>query len=167
VLTPIGEDRLALSDLVNRYAYLVDAARFDEVSKLYVPDGVLVTPVPPRELCPVSEIRGHDAIVEELRRLEPFAMTFHGLLGQVITAIDDDHAHGRVNCVAHHVAAAGRNVEDLVWHLRYDDRYVRAEGDWLLERRAITIELIESRPVKRANDRSATGRIRSTGAATA
>jgi hypothetical protein len=36
-----------------------------------------------------------------------------------------------------------------VWHLRYDDEYVRTGQQWLFSRRALTINAIETRRVRR------------------
>ena len=55
--------------------------------------------------------------------------------------------NGRIACVAHHVIAPDR---DLVWHLRYADDYAQVDGSWLLARRELTIDLIETRPLKRS-----------------
>lgn len=152
------DDRADLHDLINRYALLVDLADYVGVTELFTPDGCLVAPAPPENLCPVRRILGRDDLEEELRRLEYFGMTFHALAGHVLEATGAERARGRVNCVAHHVLTAGKNTEDLVWHLRYDDVYVRTPERWLIEQRAITIELVETRPVRRANDRATVAR---------
>jgi hypothetical protein len=37
----------------------------------------------------------------------------------------------------------------VVWHLRYDDEYRRTDAGWRIARRALTINAIEARPVRR------------------
>ncbi len=154
------ETRLELLDLVHKYAYLVDAASFKEVAALFTERGVLVAPDPPEALSPVRSHTGPDEIGAELSQLSMFSITSHGVLGQVITAFNgSDRAASVVKCVAHHVrideSSDRPRVNDLVWHLRYGDEYLRgAEGRWRFERRSITIDLIELRPIKRANSRS-------------
>ena len=37
---------------------------------------------------------------------------------------------------------------DVVWHLRYDDEYQLTDADWRICRRALTINAIETRPVR-------------------
>lgn len=159
------DDRVLLLDLVGRYGHLVDVADYRGVSDLFEVDGVLVAPLPPDDLLPTRSIEGRAAIVEELRRLEHFGLTYHGLGGAVFDPVAPGVARGRVNCSAHHVVTAGRDAEDLVWHLRYDDLYaLDTTGGWRFRRRAITIELIDTRPMKRANDRES--RLRRDGSAT-
>ena len=38
---------------------------------------------------------------------------------------------------------------DVVWHLRYDDDYELTDAVWRISRRALTINAIETRPVRR------------------
>ena len=37
----------------------------------------------------------------------------------------------------------------MVWHLRYDDEYELTDAGWRISRRALTINAIETRPVRR------------------
>ncbi|WP_343993648.1 nuclear transport factor 2 family protein, partial [Nocardioides dubius] len=83
-MTLSGDDRLALHDLVARYAALVDARDFTAVGELFTPDAVLRTPAPPSELAPVNRLSGRTSIITELQRLEGFKATFHGILGVVL-----------------------------------------------------------------------------------
>jgi hypothetical protein len=43
-------------------------------------------------------------------------------------------------------------VTDLVWHLRYDDEYLRTPSGWRIHGRALTINAIETRPVRHLRD---------------
>lgn len=38
---------------------------------------------------------------------------------------------------------------DVVWHLRYDDDYRLTDEGWRISRRALTINAIETRPMRR------------------
>ena len=44
-------------------------------------------------------------------------------------------------------------ASDLVWHLRYDDEYLRTPAGWRIHGRALTINAIETRPVRRLRGR--------------
>ena len=134
--------RADLSDLVHRYAARVDDRDFSGAASLFTEDGVLVRPDPPDVLDPVHELVGRAAIEQGLRALEPVPLTIHAIVGEVY-----DGTQGRVVCVAHHLLDA---TTDLVWHLRYRDDYREVEGRWLIARRALSIDLIETRTVKRS-----------------
>lgn len=126
-----------LSQLVHRYAAQVDDGL--GVGNLFTEDGALVVPDPPTVLDPVVEHVGRQAIQAATTGLP---RTFHAIVGEVF----DGH-RGRIACVAHHVVSS---TTDLVWHVRYADTYRRDDDTWLIARRELSIDLVETRPLKRA-----------------
>ena len=76
--------------------------------------------------------------------------TEHAIVGEVY---DDDPlrggARGRIACIAHHWSQRAEELIDVVWHLRYDDEYDSTDSGWRISRRALTINAIETRPVRR------------------
>ena len=143
-------DSIALADLVNRYAALVDSGSYSEVADLFTEHGELVAPEPPDTLLPSKRLSGRDEIVRELSRLGDFPVTVHELVGMVFDSGENPgYAHGRITCVAHHLMRKGDNGTDLTWRLRYGDTYRRTTGAWRIERREIRIDVIELREVKR------------------
>jgi ketosteroid isomerase-like protein len=141
-------DRLDLAELVAAYAAAVDRRAAEGLVRLFVPDAVLVMPDPPRSLTPVIEAVGRDAILVGVGQLTAFARTFHHVTGSVWAAEGRDAATGRTTTVAHHVEDA-EVPRSWVWHVIYDDRCVRSDEGWQFERRALTIAMIEARPVAR------------------
>jgi alkanesulfonate monooxygenase SsuD/methylene tetrahydromethanopterin reductase-like flavin-dependent oxidoreductase (luciferase family) len=71
---------------------------------------------------------------------------------------DADYALGRITCIAHHWTVSDRQASDLVWHLRYDDEYLRKRAGWRIHGRALTINAIETRPVRRLREHPTGGR---------
>ncbi|WP_106402172.1 nuclear transport factor 2 family protein [Actinocorallia populi] len=144
-------DRVGLADLVARYALHVDRREFDALAGLFASDAVLVLPDPPGSLEPVLEYSGREEARAAIARVEFFPVTSHFLGGQVFDpGPEHDTATGWVSCAAHHLSVR-RDGEpaDLVWHIRYEDAYRREEGDWRFTRRALHIDWIETRPVRR------------------
>ncbi|MDX1877814.1 nuclear transport factor 2 family protein [Mycolicibacterium sp. 141076] len=145
-------DRLALTDLVHRYAAAVDDRRFDDVVELFTSTAELVLPDPPRSLDPIRPEHGPDGVRAAMAALSSVARTQHEIVGEVYTDAVD-HARGRITCVAHHwTRGADSDVTDLVWHLRYDDEYAPTGDGWRIRRRALTLNAIETRPVRRLRD---------------
>lgn len=146
-------DRLAIADLVHRYAAALDDRRFDDAVELFTDSAELVVPDPPRSLDPVIRHLGRQAIRVAVAAVAAVDRTEHAIVGEVYTASGPDQARGRVTCVAHHWSHTGQHADeqagDLVWHLRYDDEYVRTGQQWLFRRRALTINAIETRRVRR------------------
>jgi 3-phenylpropionate/cinnamic acid dioxygenase small subunit len=141
-------DRLALSDLVHRYAAGVDDRRFDHVSGLFADDATLSLPDPPRVLEPTAVHRGHAEIETAIGAVAAVERTQHAIVGEVYTE-ESQGARGRVSCIAHHWSRRDDQITDVVWHLRYDDEYVRTAAGWRFRSRTLTVDAIESRPARR------------------
>ena len=76
--------------------------------------------------------------------------TEHAVVGEVYVAGDDGNcALGRITCIAHHWTVADGQASDLVWHLCHDDESMRTRAGWRIHGRALTINAIETRPVRR------------------
>ncbi|MCW2689306.1 MAG: hypothetical protein JWR37_4196 [Mycobacterium sp.] len=143
-------DRLSLTELVHVYAAAVDDRRFDDVVALFTEEAELRLPDPPRTLEPIREHRGRDGVRSAMDALAEVARTEHAIVGEVYSAgTEPDYALGRITCIAHHWSHQADSITDLVWHLRYDDEYLRTQSGWRIHGRAITINAIETRPVRR------------------
>ncbi len=143
-------DRLALADLVHLYAAAVDDRRFGDVVELFTDTAELRVPDPPHQLGPVRVHGGKAGVRAAMAALMAVERTEHELVGEVYAAQPEpDYALGRITCVAHHWSRRDGQVTDLVWHLRYDDEYLRTPSGWRIHGRALTINAIESRPVLR------------------
>jgi hypothetical protein len=147
-------DRLALSDLVHLYASAVDDRRFDDVVELFTDTAELRLPDPPRSLEPVRRHLGREGVRQAVAAVEAVTRTEHAIVGEVYAAADDtNYALGRITCIAHHWSESDGQITDLVWHLRYDDEYMRTRSGWRIHGRALTINAIETRPVRRLRGR--------------
>lgn len=145
-----NDDRTALRDLVHRYAAGVDDREFDSVAELFTADAELVAPEPPADLLPLHSHRGREAIAAAVAAVAAVTRTEHAIVGEVYdAAASPGSARGRVACVAHHWNERGAEPVDVVWHLRYDDDYELTGAGWRISRRALTINAIETRPVRR------------------
>ena len=143
-------DRAALTDLVHRYAAGVDDRQFDSVAELFTDTAELMLPEPPAALDPVHRHCGHAAIRTAIAAVAATIRTEHAIVGEVFDAgPQPDSARGRIACVAHHWSQHGDQLTDVVWHLRYDDEYRRTDAGWRIAHRVLTINAIETRPVRR------------------
>ena len=149
-MTLSASDRSALSDLVHRYAAGVDDRQFDAVAALFTEGAELVVPEPPTVLTPLHSHRGRPAIATAVATVGAVARTEHAIVGEVY---DDGPrpgtARGRIACVAHHWTQRADEVLDAAWHLRYDDDYESTDAGWRITRRSLTVNAIETRPVRR------------------
>ncbi|WP_204080445.1 nuclear transport factor 2 family protein [Mycobacterium riyadhense] len=147
-------DRAALSDLVHRYAAYVDDRQFDAVAALFTDSAVLTVPDPPAALVPIHTHRGRDVITGAVAAVVQAVRTEHAIVGEVYDeGTRPGIARGRITCIAHHWTARSNQgsdeIVDVVWHLRYDDEYELTGALWQISHRALTINAIETRPVRR------------------
>jgi 3-phenylpropionate/cinnamic acid dioxygenase small subunit len=143
-------DRASLSDLVHRYAAGVDDRQFDSVAELFTTNAELTVPEPPATLEPIHSHQGQQAIAAAVTAVAAVARTEHAIIGEVYHEVARrGSARGRITCIAHHWNQRPDEVVDVVWHLRYDDEYELTDAGWRISRRALTINAIETRPVRR------------------
>ena len=150
-MTLAAADRLALSELVHRYAAHVDEYQFDSVAELFTISAELVVPEPPADLTPVLVHRGREAIAAAVGTVAAVLRTEHAIVGEVYDEAprSPGAATGRIACIAHHWNRRGDEFVDVVWHLRYSDCYEMTDAGWRISRRELTINAIETRPVRR------------------
>ena len=143
-------DRLAIADLVHLYAAAVDDRRFSDVGELFTRTAELRLPDPPTRLEPVHRHHGPDGVRAAMSALTAVTRTEHAIVGEVYAPGDGaDHALGRITCIAHHWTLDGAAAADVVWHVRYDDEYLRSPRGWRIHGRALTINAIETARVSR------------------
>lgn len=143
-------DRVALSDLVHRYAAGVDDREFDLVATLFTEQADLAVPDPPNALHAVHNHHGRVAIAAAVAAVGQVARTEHAVVGEVYDMAErPGSARGRITCVAHHWSQRADEFVGAVWHLRYDDEYEHTDAGWRISRRTLTINAIETRAVRR------------------
>ena len=152
------DDRLLLTDLVHRYAALVDERQAAAVARLFTEDGILVSPDPPRSLDPVTEHAGRTAIEQAMAAVVALETSVHAITGVVLDAGEEpDTATGRVTCFAHHLTRRDDTPYDVVWAVRYQDTYRRTPDGWGFASRVATVDFLDARPIRSVRARSPRG----------
>jgi ketosteroid isomerase-like protein len=130
MLSARREDELAIRDLANRYARLVDRRDYAEIPRVFTPDC---------ELWGTGySMRGHAELEAGLRKIEMFSATLHCVINQV-SHLDGDRGTGEFYCVANHIHERDGVPYKLDMGIRYDDRYVRTADGWRLARRILNL----------------------------
>jgi hypothetical protein len=154
---PDGAIDRAVEDELRRlstaYAFAADAGDGARFAALFVEDGELVVPNFPTDLRPVVTRAGHEALARIPEALGRYDRTFH-VVGGAELSVQGDEASGVVQCLAHHLirgddrsAGDGRAGTDVVWFIRYRDRYRDTGSGWRFVRRVLHLEWVEERPV--------------------
>lgn len=142
------DDRLAIQDLVARYASAADRRDVDALVALFSADAELIRPPALLRKGDSAALRGREAIADAIvAALTPLHATYH-LVGQQTAAVRGDTATGEVYCMAHHIYLRGDQHHDNVMAVRYLDTYERGAAGWLFTRREPVVVFSEDRPVR-------------------
>ncbi|MEJ7926194.1 nuclear transport factor 2 family protein [Sphingobium sp. AN641] len=125
-----SDDRLALLELVNRYAYHIDLWQVDAWAGLFLEDGVL-----DESVMGMGRYEGQKAIAAYGAELEADVLhVVHLMMNHVILDAQSDRASGTVFAL---VEANTRSTGHARYYIRYEDSYVRTAAGWRFELRTI------------------------------
>lgn len=142
------DDRLAIQDLVARYARAADRRDVDTLVALFSADAELVRPPALLRKGDAAALQGREAIADSIvTALKPLHATYH-LIGQQTADVDGDTASGEVYCMAHHIYLRGDEYRDNTMAVRYLDDYERGPAGWVFTRREPVVVFSEDRPVR-------------------
>lgn len=130
-LTP--DDRLAITELLSRYARAIDFHRWDELPALFTTDCV----VDFGRVMGVHE--GHDGVRRMAGMIGSTGLTMrHYVTNVIVEQADGD----RAEVTSYVLALTGPAFGSLaVTTGRYEDEVVRRDGRWLIRRRRGVIEM--------------------------
>lgn len=136
-MSPMSEtevaDRLEISDLIARYAVVIDAQRFDDLDALFTAGATI----------DYSAFGGPSGGVAEIKTFLgsslPFFARSQHMMGLPLIDIDGDTAHARTSC-NNPMISTKRDGSTAVWliGLWYDDDLVRTPAGWRFSLRAQT-----------------------------
>jgi 3-phenylpropionate/cinnamic acid dioxygenase small subunit len=118
-------DRLAIQDLIARYAILIDGQRFEELDELFTADARIDFSTFNGPVGSVAEIK------EFLSSSLPFFTRTQHMMGLPMIEITGDTAHARTSC-NNPMISTKRDGSTSVWliGLWYDDDLVRTDNGW-------------------------------------
>lgn len=117
-------DRLAITDLIARYAVLVDTGRWDDVAALFTPDARIDFSAFGAPVMGVDELRSFLA-----ESLAVFRRTQH-LMGLPVVDVAGDTATARTPCLNPMVIDDGDRTTAWLIGLWYDDEFHRTDAGW-------------------------------------
>ncbi|TQF69032.1 nuclear transport factor 2 family protein [Rhodococcus spelaei] len=141
-------DRMALSDLVGRYAAAVDRRDAATVAGLFTADAEFVQPPALVRRGGSATTVGGDAIASTvLAATAHLDSTHHAVHQQVLDSTDID-AVGQTYCTAHHIYRAKDGaLRDNAVAIRYQDRYRKTDGRWQIARRELVVDFADDRAI--------------------
>jgi hypothetical protein len=139
-----AEDRLAIRELIDAYAYCADARDADGQKALFTTDTHFVVYMEGERSDPTDDLHGRESLTPVFENLNTYEVTMH-FNGQSTVTIDGDGATAYTYCIAHHVYSEGGTRKLMVAYLRYRDTIVKKQGTWLFAERRLYLDWAETR----------------------
>jgi hypothetical protein len=138
-------DRLAIHELVEGYAHCADRRDAKGQMALFTPDTHFVVFMNAKDPTPSQELHSREALAPVFDDLNKYAATMHFVGQSTILTLTNDHATGEAYTIAHHLTVDGAKRRLMIAMLRYNDSFVKTNGEWLFAERLLYVDWIEER----------------------
>ncbi len=134
------EDRAALKHLVDTFSNLADVKDIDTQVKLFTEDATVESRTAGQ---PGSSFKGREELAAAFGGFLAQFHTVYHINGQQTVEIDGDTATGTAYCLVVLIRDENGTQVQRTSGVRYDDRYVRQDGTWLIAGRTSHFEWTE------------------------
>jgi ketosteroid isomerase-like protein len=138
-------DRLAIRELVESYAHCADRRDAKGQMALFTPDTHFVVYMNAKDPKPSQELHTREALAPVFDDLNKYAATMHFVGQSTILTLTSDRATGEAYTLAHHLTVDGTKRRLMIATLRYNDSFVKTNGEWLFSERLLYVDWIEER----------------------
>ncbi len=138
-------DRLAIRDLIDAYAFCADSRDTQGQMALFTEDTLFEVFMDAKATEPSQVVRGRVDLFPVFDNLNTCPVTMH-FNSQSRVEIDGDSATGLTYCRAHHIIGAGEGRQIMIATIRYLDRMVKQDEQWLFSNRKLMVDWTETRP---------------------
>jgi len=138
-------DRLAIRELVEAYAHCADRRDAKGQMALFAPDTHFVVYMNAKDPTPSQELHSREALAPVFDDLNKYAATMHFVGQSTILTLTNDRATGEAYTLAHHLTIDGAKRKLMIATLRYNDSFVKTNGEWLFAERLLYVDWIEER----------------------
>jgi hypothetical protein len=138
-------DRLAIRELVETYAYCADRRDAKGQMALFTPDTHFVVYMNAKDPTPSQELHSRDSLAPVFADLNKYAATMHFVGQSTIRTLTSDRATGEAYTLAHHLTIDGAKRRLMIATLRYNDSFIKTNGEWLFSERLLYVDWIEER----------------------
>jgi len=138
-------DRLAIRELVEGYAHCADRRDAKGQMALFTPDTHFAVYMNAKDPTPSQELHSREALAPVFDDLNKYAATMHFVGQSTILTLTNDRATGEAYTLAHHLTIDGAKRKLMIATLRYNDSFVKTNGEWLFAERLLYVDWIEER----------------------
>jgi hypothetical protein len=138
-------DRLAIRELIEAYAHCADRRDANGQMALFTADTHFVVYMNAKDPKPTFELHSREALAPVFAQLNQYDATTHFVGQSTIFTLTKDRGTGEAYCLAHHVTVEGGNRRLMLASLRYDDTFVKLDGEWLFSQRLLYVDWVDER----------------------
>ena len=134
------EDRLKIQDIWARYVIMLDSANGEEFIKMFTEDAVL-------NVNNIDIIKGRadiKAMVDSMGAMPGISDSKFGSMRHIVTSLSLDIQGDIATADSYwmEVMATATNVQPVIFNVgRYEDEYVKIQGQWYFSRRDILADI--------------------------
>ncbi|WET68625.1 nuclear transport factor 2 family protein [Sphingobacterium sp.] len=139
-----AEDRIAIRELVDNYAFCADTRDAQGQMALFTEDTNFEVFYDPKSGIPSQVINGRADLFPVFDNLNTYMTTMH-FNGQNSVKLSGNNATGVVYCIAHHLTIEDGKQKLMVAAIKYHDTYIKQNENWLFAERKLFVDWIENR----------------------
>jgi hypothetical protein len=138
-------DRLAIRNLVDQYAYCADTRDAQGQMALFTDDTRFIVFMDAKSPEPTQVINGRADLFPVFDNLNTYRATMHFNGQSTVLQLKDDAATGIAYCIAHHQTIQDGVQKLMIANIKYHDRFVKQNEQWLFSERKLMVDWIENR----------------------
>src|SRR5712672_146970 len=138
-------DRLAIRELIETYAHCADRRDAKGQMALFRSDTHFVVYTNAQDPTPSQELNTRGELAPVFDDLNKYDTTMHFVGQSTILTLTNDRATGEAYTLAHHLTVGGAKRKLMIATLRYNDSFVKTNGEWLFSERQLYVDWIEER----------------------
>ena len=139
-----AEDRLAIRELVDSYAFCADTRDAKGQMALFTENTNFEVYYDPKSETPSQVITKNEDLFPVFDNLNTYKATMH-FNGRSSVRLNGDKATGIAYCMAHHLTMEDGKQKLMVAAIRYHDTFVKQNDKWLFAERKLLVDWIENR----------------------
>jgi len=139
------EDRIAIRELIDQYAYCADTRDAQGQMALFTEDTRFIVFMDAKSSEPTQVINKSADLFPVFDNLNTYRATMHFNGQSTVLQLNDDTAKGITYCIAHHQTIRDEVQKLMIANIRYHDSFVKQNGKWLFAERRLLVDWIENR----------------------
>ena len=138
------EDRIAIRELIDQYAYCADTRDAETQMSLFTADTNFEVFMDSKSSTPTQVINNRQDLFPVFDNLNTYLATMH-FNGQSTVNLKGDRASGITYCRAYHLNVQDGVQKFMIAGIRYYDIMVKQDSKWLFAERKLKVSWIENR----------------------